>query len=100
MLHCNVLLQVYCAPTSGGKSLVAEVLMLRCLHQGASAPRARGPRRMARALVVLPYISIVNEKTEHLSHILKPLHCLVKGYSGEAGQGAAREGALFICYTV
>lgn len=46
---------VYCAPTSGGKSLVAEVLMLRrVLTTGRPA------------MVVLPFVSICSEKSEHL----------------------------------
>lgn len=42
---------VYCAPTSGGKSLVAEVLMLRAI---ASTRKT--------ALLVLPFVSICEEK--------------------------------------
>lgn len=46
---------MYCAPTSGGKSLVAEVLMLRrVLTTGRPA------------MVVLPFVSICSEKSEHL----------------------------------
>ena len=46
---------VYCAPTSGGKSLVAEVLMLR---------RVVATGRPA--MLVLPFVSICSEKSEHL----------------------------------
>jgi DNA polymerase theta len=46
---------VYCAPTSGGKSLVAEVLMLRRIMT-ANRP----------AMLVLPFVSICSEKSEHL----------------------------------
>eukprot|EP00798_Chlamydomonas_sp_ICE-L_P011821 gene11821-33942_t len=87
---------VYCAPTSGGKSLVAEILMIRRMHawktatqhhiMQQAAARGRGGRPVQlppiRALVVLPYISIVNEKTDHLSHVLAPMGCRVKGYCG------------------
>mmetsp|Transcript_17169 Transcript_17169/g.30871 ORF Transcript_17169/g.30871 Transcript_17169/m.30871 type:complete len:455 (+) Transcript_17169:911-2275(+) len=52
---------VYCAPTSGGKSLVAETLMVRGLLQ-----------RQARALYVLPYIAIVEEKSKYLQDLLGP----------------------------
>jgi ATP-dependent helicase YprA (DUF1998 family) len=45
---------VYTAPTSGGKSLVADVLMLWRLQ--ASIRDWRKPR--ARALVLVPYLSI------------------------------------------
>jgi DNA polymerase theta len=50
---------VYCAPTSGGKSLVAEVLMLRRIMT-TNRP----------AMMVLPFVSICSEKTEHLRWVL------------------------------
>lgn len=55
---------VYCAPTSGnfyagGKSLVAETLLVRGLLQ-----------RHARVLYVLPYIAIVEEKSKYLKDLL------------------------------
>lgn len=46
---------VYCAPTSGGKSLVAEVLMLRRILT-TNRP----------AMLILPFVSICSEKSEHL----------------------------------
>ena len=45
---------VYTAPTSGGKSLVADVLMFRRLQ--SSITDWRKPR--AKALVLVPYLSI------------------------------------------
>ena len=41
----------------------------------------------SKALVVLPYVSVVAEKTEHLTTILAAMRCKVKGYygSGEGG---------------
>ena len=47
---------VYFAPTSGGKSIVSEILMLRSVLG-----------RRKRAMYVLPYVSIVSEKTQYLS---------------------------------
>ena len=52
---------VYCAPTSGGKSLVAEVLMLRRILT-TNRP----------AMLVLPFVSICSEKSEHLRCGCKP----------------------------
>ena len=49
---------VYCAPTSGGKSMVAELLMLRRVIE-AGKP----------ALLVLPYVSICTEKANHFKNI-------------------------------
>ncbi len=51
---------MYQAPTSGGKSLVAEVLMLRTLLQW---------RR--NVLMVLPFVSLIVEKLSHLRAVWK-----------------------------
>lgn len=137
---------VYCAPTSGGKSLVAEVLMIRRLlasQRDAPQPHRSKPVRLegapptwqpglaaaqilrsacsfhvqaacdaalpacsrvfmpghlpshpmqkyGRALVVLPYVSIVHEKSEHLADVLAPMNAAVKGFfGGEEGQALA-----------
>ena len=50
---------VYSAPTSGGKSLVAELLMCRTLH-----------RWRKKVLVVLPYVSLVEENRSRLRSAL------------------------------
>lgn len=42
----------------------------------------------SKALVILPYVSVVAEKTEHLTTILKAMKCKVKGYFG-SGEGGA-----------
>ncbi|GAB4817305.1 hypothetical protein N2152v2_004351 [Parachlorella kessleri] len=72
---------VYCAPTSGGKSLVAEVLMLR-----------RIVTTQKPAMLVLPYVSLCSEKAAHLSRLLSPLKKQVKEFYGgmhsNAGLGA------------
>jgi hypothetical protein len=64
--------------------------MLRRLHQR----HARGPKRprwqqgggAGRALVILPYISVVAEKAAHLSGLVRGLRWVVRGYMG-ASQG-------------
>ena len=58
---------VYCAPTSGGKSLVAEVLLIKALMRAGQ----RG--RQGRALFILPFHSLVNEKARDLEQTLAPM---------------------------
>ncbi|ELQ33079.1 hypothetical protein OOU_Y34scaffold01005g105 [Pyricularia oryzae Y34] len=52
---------VYTAPTGGGKSLVADVLMLK---QVAAEPGAK-------ALLVLPYVALVQEKVAWLRQVVQ-----------------------------
>ena len=59
---------VYCAPTSGGKSLVAEVLLIKALMRAGQ----RG--RQGRALFILPFHSLVNEKARDLEQTLAPMY--------------------------
>ena len=54
---------VYSAPTSAGKSAVAEVLMLRRLIL------TKRP-----ALLVLPFVSLCAEKVAHLERLLAPIN--------------------------
>ncbi|KAK0746159.1 P-loop containing nucleoside triphosphate hydrolase protein [Schizothecium vesticola] len=51
---------VYSAPTGGGKSLVADVLMLRRVFED----------REAKAILVLPYVALVQEKVRWLRNIV------------------------------
>ena len=59
---------VYFAPTSGGKSIVSELLMLRAVL---------GFRK--RAIYVLPYVSIVSEKTQYLGRLTENLNFKIIG---------------------
>lgn len=54
---------VYTAPTGGGKSLVADIVMLKKIleHPGK------------KALVVLPYVALVQEKTRWLRQVVQGL---------------------------
>lgn len=67
---------VYCAPTSGGKSLVAEVLLLR---------RVIATRRPA--LLVLPYVSLCGQKAAALEALLRPVGLEVKELYGPHHSG-------------
>ncbi|PHJ24184.1 dead deah box helicase domain-containing protein [Cystoisospora suis] len=52
---------LYCAPTSGGKSLVADLIMIRrCLFAGK------------RCLYVVPHVSLCREKQQFLQSLLSP----------------------------
>ena len=51
---------VYSAPTGGGKSLVADVLMLKRVFED----------RGAKAILVLPYVALVQEKVRWLRNIV------------------------------
>ncbi|KAF5641043.1 DNA polymerase theta subunit [Fusarium sp. NRRL 25303] len=54
---------VYCAPTGGGKSLVADVLMLKRILE----------EKGKKALLVLPYVALVQEKVRWLRSVVQGL---------------------------
>jgi len=65
---------VYSAPTSGGKTLVAEVLLLQALI-----------RRGGAALFVLPYIALVEEKAKYFREVWREMQISVLTLHGENG---------------
>ncbi|GAB2275633.1 hypothetical protein Dimus_010390 [Dionaea muscipula] len=78
---------VYCASTSAGKSLVAEILMLRRIITTGKM-----------ALLVLPYVSICAEKAEHLESLLEPLGKHVRSYFGNQGGGTLlKDTSVAVC---
>ncbi|EQL02417.1 helicase and polymerase containing protein tebichi [Ophiocordyceps sinensis CO18] len=54
---------VYCAPTGGGKSLVADLLMLKRVIEEPGV----------KTLLVLPYVALVQEKVRWLRNIVRGL---------------------------
>ena len=66
---------VYSAPTSGGKSLVADLILIRrLLYEGK------------RALIVCPFVSICKERTNFLRCILQPCGVTVEEFHGPVGK--------------
>eukprot|EP01041_Mallomonas_annulata_P000427 gene427-765_t len=70
---------IYCAPTSGGKTLVVELILLRTVI-----------KLQKKVIFILPYISLVLEKEKHFKELLvlynrnqlKKDRIRVKGYYG------------------
>jgi hypothetical protein len=46
-------------------------------------------QKYGRVLVVLPYVSIVNEKSQHLEEVLRPMQASVRGFFGAEEKGQA-----------
>lgn len=66
--ECNL---AYCAPTSAGKTLISEILTIKaCLE------------RKKKALIVLPFVSIVKEKMFYYRDLLTPAGLRVDGFYG------------------
>jgi len=66
---------IYSAPTSGGKSLVADILMIRrLLFEGR------------RALILCPFVSICKERSNFLRSVLQPLGIVVEEFHGPVGK--------------
>lgn len=77
---------VYCAPTSGGKTLVSEILLLQ-----------RVITTKKRAIFVLPYVSIVAEKTAYLQNLCKGTNVSVKGFHSGSSDSFKERFDVAVC---
>ncbi|KAI6230191.1 hypothetical protein M3Y99_01086100 [Aphelenchoides fujianensis] len=76
-------------PTGAGKTLVAELLMLRCLLQ-----------HFQDAILILPFVAIVQEKAVSLAKFEELLGFTIEEYAGSRGRVPVpkrRKARLFIC---
>ena len=85
---------VYCAPTSGGKTLISELVLLRNVLT-----------LKKRAVFVLPYVSLVLEKCKYFKKLLKSYNStksvhekiIVKAYYGDVTGKKGFKGHIIIC---
>ena len=82
---------VYSAPTSGGKTLVAEIILWKKL---ANSPKKK-------VLIILPYVSLVREKTNHLRKILKKgcngVKIKIQSFSGNSVTILKKRTRIVVC---
>ena len=78
---------VYTAPTSGGKTLVSEILILRRLF----APGTR------RAVFVVPLVSLVTEKVRWLEQVWKGLNLSIRGFYNNKGGNTLEGVDVAVC---
>jgi len=64
---------IFSAPTSAGKTIVSDVLLIRSVML-----------KQRKALIILPYISLANEKVTALEYMLKYSKLQVAGFMGNS----------------
>lgn len=78
---------VYCAPTSAGKTLVAELLMLK-----------RVVETKKKVIMILPFVSVAREKVLYLQNMFQDVGIAVDGYFGnQAPQGGLSTMDIAVC---
>ncbi|KAG5478973.1 hypothetical protein CUR178_05555 [Leishmania enriettii] len=78
---------VYSLPTSGGKTLVAELSLLRCALN-----------RRKSCFLVLPFVSLAEEKTMALQPLAAAFGFIVEGHYGSSGRFPLSEApAVYVC---
>ncbi|XP_058834716.1 helicase POLQ-like [Topomyia yanbarensis] len=81
---------IYALPTSGGKTLVAEIIMFREVML-----------RRKNAMFIVPYVSLAQEKLAALSPFAVAMEFLVEEYSGGKGvippRKRKKKQSIFVC---
>eukprot|EP01034_Spumella_vulgaris_P021378 gene21378-27408_t len=72
---------IYSAPTSGGKTLVSELLMLKQLSR--HAPRS------GTIFFVVPFVALAEEKTLYFQEVWQDMNIGVKSFHSDDGTGTA-----------
>ena len=78
---------VICAPTSAGKTMVAELIALKCVLE-----------RKKKVLIIVPFVSIAQEKADYLQSIFEPAGVKVSGFTGnQSPEGGFDSVHIAIC---
>lgn len=78
---------VYSAPTSAGKTLVAELLALKCVVE-----------KQKKVLFILPFISVAQEKVAHFKSMFAVIGVKVGGFmGGRSPQGGLAAVDIAVC---
>ena len=79
---------IYSAPTSGGKTLVAELLMLRKI----------GLFPQGTIFFIVPFVALAEEKAEYLRTVWGDMYIGVKAFHGDdGGQNYTEDISVAVC---
>jgi replicative superfamily II helicase len=68
---------IYSAPTSGGKTLVSEILMLRKIGLSTGGT----------IFFIVPFVALAEEKAEYLRNVWGDMFIGIKAFHGDDGGG-------------